>query len=86
MSASVASTPRYGNLVAAIAAVAACDIALGLTLQLLPLLMEKQGVAAWVIGLNAAMGPIGILLAGPFLPYVLGNIGTKRAAYISSPC
>ena len=74
--------PRYGNLVAAIAAVASCDIALGLTLQLLPLLMEQQGLPAWVIGLNAAMGPIGILLAGPFLPHVLGNVGTRRAAFI----
>ena len=82
MSVTGTSAPRYGNLVAAIAAVASCDIALGLTLQLLPLLMEKQGVAAWVIGLNAAMGPIGILMAGPFLPYVLGNVGTKRAAFI----
>ena len=77
-----ATVPRYGNLIAAIAAVAACDIALGLTLQLLPLLMDRQGVPAWLIGVNAAMGPIGILVAGPFLPRILGNIGTKRAAYI----
>ncbi len=82
MSTFQASAPRYGNLIAAIAAVASCDIALGLTLQLLPLLMESQGIPAWVIGLNAAMGPIGILLAGPFLPHVLGNTGTKRAAFI----
>ena len=80
---STAATPaRTGNLIAAIAAVGACDIAMGLTLQLLPLLMEKQGIPAWLIGVNAAMGPIGILMAGPFLPRVLGNIGTKRAVYI----
>lgn len=82
MSVKEASVPRYGNLVAAIAAVASCDIALGLTLQLLPLLMEQNGVPAWIIGLNAAMGPIGILIAGPFLPHVLGNVGTRRAAFI----
>jgi MFS family permease len=74
--------PRYGNLFAAIAAVASCDIALGLTLQLLPLLMEQQKYPAWLMGLNAAMGPIGILLAGPFLPYFIGVTGTKRASYI----
>ena len=82
MSTAVATPARTGNLIAAIATVAACDIAMGLTLQLLPLLMEKQGIPAWLIGVNAAMGPIGILVAGPFLPRLLGNIGTKRAVYI----
>lgn len=81
MSAADSQPQRTGNLIAAMAAVCCCDIALGLTLQLLPLLMEKQGIPAWAIGLNAAMGPIGILLAGPFLPRLLGNVGTRRAAY-----
>ncbi len=71
---------RYGNLVAAIATVACCDIAMGLTLQLLPLLMERQGIPAWIMGVNAAMGPIGILLAGPLLPHVIGRLGSKQVA------
>lgn len=74
-----AETSRTGNIVAALATVAACDIAFGLTLQLIPLLMHEQGWPAWAIGLNAAMGPIGILMAGPFLPRILGRVGTKRA-------
>lgn len=73
---------RTGNIVAALAAVGACDIAFGLTLQLMPLLMEKNGWPAWAIGLNVAMGPIGIILAGPFLPKLLGNAGTRRAAIV----
>lgn len=73
---------RTGSIIAALAAVGACDIAFGLTLQLMPLLMEKNGWPAWAIGLNAAMGPIGIILAGPFLPKLLGNTGTKRAAAV----
>ena len=77
------TAPRYGNLVAAIATVGCCDIAMGLTLQLLPLLMDRDGHSAWFIGANAAMGPIGILLAGPFLPYVIGHIGTKRSVYMA---
>lgn len=83
MSDTATRAPRYGNLVAAIATVACCDIAIGLTLQLLPLLMEREGLPAWLIGVNAAMGPIGILVAGPFLPRIIGNIGTRRAAYIA---
>ena len=65
MSATAATPWRYGNLVAAIATIASCDIALGFTFQLLPILMEMQHIPAWIIGLNTAMGPIGILLAGP---------------------
>jgi MFS family permease len=72
---------RTGNIIAALAAVGACDIAFGLTLQLMPLLMEREGWPAWAIGLNVAMGPIGILIAGPFLPRILGNMGTRPAAF-----
>ncbi|WP_373502472.1 MFS transporter [Aestuariivirga sp.] len=82
MSPAEATQKRTGNLVAAIAAVSACDIAFGLTLQLIPLLMEREGWPAWAIGLNAAMAPVGILLAGPFMPRILGNSGTKRAAFV----
>ncbi|MGH6907934.1 MAG: MFS transporter [Aestuariivirga sp.] len=80
MTAPAVTPRRYGNLVAAIATVACCDIAMGLTLQLLPLLMERQGIPAWIMGLNAAMGPIGILMAGPLLPHVIGRAGSKRVA------
>ena len=83
MSASAATPWRYGNLVAAIATIASCDIALGFTFQLLPLLMEMQRIPAWIIGLNTAMGPIGILLAGPILPRIISHLGPKRVAYIA---
>ena len=73
---------RHGTLVAAIATIACCDIAMGLTFQLLPLLMEARKVPTWIMGLNAAMGPIGILLAGPFLPKIIGKIGSKRTVAI----
>lgn len=76
------STMHRGNLLAAMAAVAAADIALGLILQLMPLLMDRAGYPAWLTGVNAAMGPIGILVAGPFLPRIIGNLGTRRAALL----
>ena len=71
------STSRTGNIIAALATVGACDIAFGLTLQLIPLLMNERGWPAWAIGLNSAMGPIGILMAGPFLPRIIGRVGTQ---------
>ncbi len=82
MSAAVAPSRHHGNLIAAIATVACCDIAMGLTFQLLPLLMEARHVPTWIMGLNAAMGPIGILLAGPFLPRIISRIGSKRSVII----
>lgn len=69
------------NLVAAIATIASCDMALGFTLQLLPLLMEQNGVQASVIGLNTAMAPLGILVAGPFLPRLIRKLGTRPVVY-----
>ena len=72
------SISRTGIIIAALATVGACDIAFGLTLQLIPLLMHERGWPAWAIGLNSAMGPIGILMAGPFLPRIISHVGTKR--------
>jgi len=86
MTSHATSMGRRGNLVAAIATIAACDIAMGLTLQLLPLSMEQAGIPAWFMGVNAAMGPIGILLAGPFLPQIIGHVGSKRMAYGAIAC
>ena len=74
---------RYRTIVAAIATIACCDIAMGLTLQLLPLLMEQNKTPAWIMGLNAAMAPLGILLGGPFLPRVVSHLGSKRVVYLS---
>lgn len=83
MSASLPFAQRYGTIVAALATVGCCDIAMGLTLQLLPLLMEQRGVPAWVMGLNAAMAPLGILLGGPFLPRIVARFGSKRVVLVS---
>jgi MFS family permease len=83
MSASLPSAQRYGTIVAAIATVACCDIAMGLTLQLLPLLMEARHIPAWLMGLNAAMAPLGIMLGGPFLPRIVSHFGSKRVVCVS---
>jgi MFS family permease len=74
---------QYGNLIAAIATIASCDIAMGFTLQLLPLIMEGNQVPAWIIGLNTAMAPLGILLAGPILPRIIHRLGAKRVVYMA---
>lgn len=79
MTDSVLRQPRHtGNLIAAIATIACCDISMGLTLQLVPLLMERAHLPAWVIGLNTAAGYVGTLAAGPFLPGLVSRFGSRR--------
>src|SRR5262245_6729658 len=73
----------FGNLVAAITTIAVCDIALGLTFPLLSLLLERRGVPAWIIGLNAAMSPLGIIVAGPFIPAAVGLLGARQLCYVT---
>lgn len=81
LQAGMPSATDRANLIAAIVTIASCDIAMGFTLQLLPLLMERNGVHASIIGLNTAMAPLGILLAGPFLPRIIRRIGTRPVVY-----
>lgn len=71
------------TLITALVTVGICDVAFGLTLQLQPLLMEAQGIAAWLIGLNATMGAIGILLIGPLLPGIVEKIGSRPVAAVA---
>jgi MFS family permease len=81
MSARLPFAQRYGNLVAAIATIAACDISMGLSFSLIPLILESRGTAASLIGFNAAMGPLGIIIAGPFLPRLVSHFGSKRVVW-----
>jgi MFS family permease len=74
---------RFGSLVAAIATIVAVDIGTGLTLPILALILEARGVEAWLIGLNAAMAPLGIIVFGPFMPGLAARWGAKRMAVIA---
>jgi MFS family permease len=74
---------QWGSLVAAIATIAVCDIAFGLTFPLLSLLLERRGIPAWVIGLNAAMSPLGVIVAGPLIPAAVRLIGARLVAQIA---
>jgi MFS family permease len=71
----------WRNLVAAIAMVFVCDAALGLTYPLLNVIMEARGVDAWLIGINSAMGPLGIIAAGLVLPRVLARMHSGPVAW-----
>src|SRR3954453_23729931 len=58
----------WRNLVAACAAVCVFAFSLGEIFPLLSLNMEADGVSPRTIGFNTAMAPVGILVAGLFIP------------------
>jgi MFS family permease len=71
---------RRRNLFAACAAVIVFGFALGLTYPLLSLVLESRGVSASMIGLNAAMAPIGIVAFSVFIPVLARRWGTRNVA------
>lgn len=74
---------RRRSLAAIIGAGFGTGMAMGSTLPLLTLLMERDGLDSVVIGLNAAMFPLGVLCCGPFVPLIARRLGTLPAIYAS---
>ena len=70
---------RITNLLAAIAAIAVFGFTFGLMFPLLSLIMESRGVPPHIIGYNAAMHPLGIMLSVFVIPFVVRRFGAKRA-------
>ena len=70
----------WRNLIAACAAVCVFAFSLGEIFPLLSLAMESRGISPRMIGFNTAMAPIGILLAGLFIPRLSHRFGAKRVA------
>ncbi|MDP4823377.1 MAG: MFS transporter [Aestuariivirgaceae bacterium] len=73
---------QWRNLIAASAAVCVFSFSMGEMYPLLALKMEGWGTAPWVIGLNSAMSPIGILVAGLFISKLAHAFGPKRVAMV----
>ena len=69
---------RRKSLATIIAMVSIVGAVFGLTLPLLNLLLERQGVAGSAIGLNTAMGALGVLCVTPLVPRAIRFAGTRR--------
>ncbi len=67
------------NLAAAISAITVFGFTLGLLFPLLSLIMEAQGISADMIGYNAAMQPLGIVLSVLAIPLLVRRFGAKAA-------
>jgi len=77
---------QWRNLVAACTAITVFGFAIGMTYPLLSLLLEADGVSTNMIGVNAAMVPIGILLFSPILPVLVKRFGSRNVAITAALC
>ena len=63
------------GIIAAIAAIGIFCLTLGLSNPLLALILESMGISTVLIGLNAAMTPLGIIVSSPFIPPLARRFG-----------
>ena len=66
------------RIAAAIATIVAFDVSMGLTYPLLSFLLKEQNHGETLIGLNAAMTPIGLILISQFIPPLVARFGSKN--------
>lgn len=69
---------HWPSLIAAIAAISAVGIAIGLGLPLLTVLLEKRGIAASLTGLNTAMAGIAAMIAAPITTRLAHKFGVAN--------
>ncbi len=69
---------RALSLGAVYACIFANGVGMGLSLPLLSLIMERNGVSGTMNGINAAFGALAMLAFTPFIPALAARIGTVR--------
>jgi MFS family permease len=76
--AKLAPRDRWLSLSAVYACIFANGLGMGLSLPLLSLIMERNGVSATMNGANATFGAVAMLAVTPFIPALAARIGTVR--------
>ncbi|SMD05824.1 MFS transporter [Rhizobium sp. RU36D] len=69
---------HWPSLVAAISAITAVGIAIGLGLPLLSIILEKRGIPSTLIGLNSAMAGVAAMIAAPITTRLAHEFGVAR--------
>ncbi|MDX8515337.1 MFS transporter [Mesorhizobium captivum] len=73
-------TVQWAAITGVIATVSVFAIAQGLSYPLLSFILQRQGVSPAVIGLSAAMTPVGFILSSPLIPGLSRRFGAGRTA------
>jgi MFS family permease len=89
MTAESTTSPRgeripWAAMAGIIATVTVFAVAQGLTYPLLSFILERQGTTPGLIGLSAAMTPLGFIVAAPFTPVLARRVGGARLAILCS--
>jgi MFS family permease len=69
---------HWPSLIAAISAISAVGIAIGLGLPLLSIILEKRGISSTMIGLNSAMAGVAAMIAAPITTRLAHDFGVAR--------
>lgn len=75
-----------GALAGVTASVAVFAVAQGLSYPLFTLLMQRQGLSPSMIGLSAAMTPIGLVASAVFVPAMVRRFGARGLAVTCALC
>lgn len=78
----VAEKTPWPALAGVIATVSVFAIAQGLTYPLLSFILERQGASSSLIGLSAAMTPLGFILSAPVIQSLVRRFGAGRTALV----
>ncbi len=70
----------WAAIAGVIATVSVFAIAQGLSYPLLSFVLQSQGVSPAMIGLSAAMTPIGFIVSAPMVPWLARRFGSARTA------
>ncbi len=89
MSAEDATSPSescapWAAMAGIIATVTVFAVAQGLTYPLLSFILERQGTTPGLIGLSAAMTPLGFIVSSLFTPALVRRVGAARFAILCS--
>lgn len=75
---SQADSIHWPSLFAAIAAITAVGIALGLGVPLFSIILEKRGISSTMIGMNSAMAGVAAMIAAPITTRLAHEIGVAQ--------
>jgi MFS family permease len=70
--------PQWAALAGVTAALAMFGAAQGLSYPLFTILMQRQGLSPGLIGLSAAMMPVGLILSASFVPMAVRSFGARN--------
>ncbi len=69
---------HWPSLIAAISAISAVGVAIGLGLPLLSIILEKRGISSTMIGVNSAMAGVAAMMAAPVTTKIAHDFGVAR--------